>query len=40
MHQLQVFQNKVSLSSRHDTSSGCGWTRRPPDMDSSCEYVE
>jgi len=25
------------LSPQHDTSSGGGWTRRPPDMEGSCE---
>jgi hypothetical protein len=24
----------------HGASSGCGWRRRPPDMDGSSEYVE
>jgi hypothetical protein len=28
------------LSPRHGVFSGCGWRRRPPDMDSSCEYIE
>jgi hypothetical protein len=27
------------LSSRHSASSGCGWKRRPPDMDISYEYI-
>jgi len=24
------------LSQRHGASSGCGWRRRPPDMEGSC----
>jgi hypothetical protein len=28
------------LSPRHGASSGCGWRRRPPDMESSCVYTE
>jgi hypothetical protein len=24
----------------HAESSGCGWRRRPPDMEGSCEYTE
>jgi hypothetical protein len=24
----------------HGASSGCGWMRRPPDMEGSCEYIE
>jgi hypothetical protein len=26
------------MSPRHGTASGCGWTRRLPDMEGSCEY--
>jgi len=29
-----------SLSPRHGTSSGCGWNRRPPYLEGSCEYIE
>jgi hypothetical protein len=29
-----------SLSPRHGASSGCGWRRRPPDTEGSCEYIE
>jgi hypothetical protein len=25
--------------SHHGASSGCGWRRRPPNMDGSCEYI-
>jgi hypothetical protein len=25
---------------RHGASSGCGWRRRSPDMEGSCEYIE
>jgi hypothetical protein len=28
------------LSPWHSVSSGCEWRRRPPAMESSCEYVE
>jgi len=28
------------LSSRHGASSGCGWRRRPPDMEGTREYIE
>jgi predicted SAM-dependent methyltransferase len=28
------------LSPRHGASLGCGYRRRPPDMDGSCEYIE
>jgi hypothetical protein len=28
------------LSPRHGASSGCGWRRRPPVMEESCEYIE
>jgi hypothetical protein len=28
------------LSSRHGASSGCGWRRRPPDMEDTYEYTE
>jgi len=28
-----------SLSLQHGTSSGCGWRRWPPDMESSCTYT-
>jgi hypothetical protein len=28
------------LSPRHGASSGCGWKRRPPDMEDSSEYIE
>jgi hypothetical protein len=27
------------LSPPHGASSGCGWRRRPPDMEGSCEYT-
>jgi hypothetical protein len=30
----------VSLSPRHSVSSDCGWRRRPPDIEGSCEYIE
>jgi hypothetical protein len=29
-----------SLSPRHGASAGCGWKRRPPGMEGSCEYIE
>jgi hypothetical protein len=29
-----------SLSPRHGASSGCGWRRRPPVMEGSCENIE
>jgi hypothetical protein len=29
-----------SLSPRHGASSGCGWRRRPPVFEGSCEYIE
>jgi hypothetical protein len=29
-----------SLSPWHGTSSGCGWRRRPSDMEGSCKYTE
>jgi hypothetical protein len=25
---------------RHEASSGCGFRRRHPDMEGSCEYIE
>jgi hypothetical protein len=28
------------LSPRHDASSGCGWRRRSPVLEGSCEYTE
>jgi hypothetical protein len=28
------------LLPRHGASSCCGWRRRPPDMESSCKYIE
>jgi hypothetical protein len=28
------------LSTWHDASSRCGWRRRPPGMEGSCEYIE
>jgi hypothetical protein len=28
------------LSPRHGASSGCGWRRRPPVLERSCEYIE
>jgi hypothetical protein len=28
------------LSQRHGASSGCGWRRRPPVIEGSCEYIE
>jgi hypothetical protein len=30
----------VPLSPLHGASSDCGWRRRPPDMEGSCEYIE
>jgi len=27
-------------SPRYGASSGCGWRRRPPDMDGSCKYIQ
>jgi hypothetical protein len=30
----------VQLVPRHGASSGCGWRRRPPDMEGSCEYID
>jgi hypothetical protein len=30
----------VSLSPRYGASSGCGWRRRPPDVEGSCECIE
>jgi hypothetical protein len=29
-----------SLSLRNGASSGCGWRRRPPNMEVSCECIE
>jgi len=29
-----------SLLPRHGASLGCGWKRRPPDVEGSCEYIE
>jgi len=29
-----------SLSPRHGASCGCGWRRRPSDMEGSCECIE
>jgi len=28
-----------SLSPPHGASSGCGWRKRPPDTEGSCEYI-
>ena len=30
----------LGLSPRHGASSGCGWRRRPPDTEGSCDYIE
>jgi hypothetical protein len=30
---------KFPLSPRHAASLSCGWRKRPPDMDGSCEYI-
>jgi hypothetical protein len=39
-HTKQQAMLSGSLSPRHGASSGCGWRRRPPDMEGSCEYIE
>jgi len=37
---LQLCENVSRfLVSSHSPSSGCGWRRRPPDMEDSCEYI-
>jgi len=28
-----------SVPPRHGISSGCGWRRRPPDVEDSCVYI-
>jgi hypothetical protein len=28
------------LSPRRDASRGCGWRRRPPGIERSCEYIK
>jgi hypothetical protein len=29
-----------SMLTRHGPSSGCGWWRRPPNVEGGCEYTE
>jgi hypothetical protein len=36
----EEMRNMYIMSPRHGASSGCGWRRRPPDMEGGCEYIE
>jgi len=37
---IVTYKYYVGQSPWHSIFSGCGWTRQPPGMEGSCEYIK